>query len=131
MAEPKYKDHQLIVYNGIPTSGDISMFINTQGPVDKIRITCADQSFLLNPTPGLTIWSDIVNNYIGTLCTEYSADTYYFTSSIQPQNGIEFWYPHKITLNGNYNFRFRDLQGNPPGANFGVLAFILVEWFIY
>jgi hypothetical protein len=127
--EPSYKGQQLIVLN-FPASGNSRISINSLYPIDKIRVTCFDSLTMTGFTPVISVWTDLVNNYVGTIGTDYAGGAYEFSSPMKPQDGIEFWYPNRMILNGEYNVQFRTLANAIP-AGVGNEAFILIEYFQY
>jgi len=111
-----------------------SFFIDSQVPVDKIRISVASDISFTGDTPGILIWSDIINNYIGIIGMNNYIDINGFTYSnqIEPSNGIEIFYPYKFQLTGNYNVRFDllSLADNATVNTGGVDSFyILIEYY--
>jgi hypothetical protein len=131
MQDPKYKGQQLVQVS-FPADGNATIYINDINIIDKIRVTCFDSLIMTNYTPGVLIWSNIVNNYVGTCGTNLgvSVTPFEFSFPMAPQDGIEFWYPTKMTLNGEYTIRFTDFAGQLP-TNVTGEVYILVEWFVY
>jgi hypothetical protein len=131
MDKAKYKGHQLIEIP-FPATGNSSFYVDSLIPVDKIRITVFDNLFMTNLTPGIVVWSDLVNNVIGTVATEYAYEDggYYFTKPMAPHNGMTYFYKNKMILNGEYSVQFRNYAGDVP-SNIQNNVYILVEYFVF
>ena len=131
-----YKNQELvqILY---PVSGTTNINLTFARPIDMVRISVYDSLIVTGYNPGLLVWCDIVNNYIGTCLTEHVAPTgvganYDFNKTSKPQNGICFWYPQKIIVNGDYEVKFTRFNNTIPTnilANGDV--YILFEYFAF
>jgi hypothetical protein len=131
----KYK-HQELVQIEYPNSGVTEIQLDYSKPVDMIRVTCFDNLSVVGYNPGLLVWCDIVNNYIGTCLTEHVAPdglgNYDFSKVCKPQNGICFWFHNKIVVDGNHEVRFSRFDGTLPTANtIQNEAYILFEYFAF
>mgnify|MGYP003349936912 CR=1 FL=1 len=130
-----YKNHQLAQIILPIQNNEIEIFIDSLAPVDKLRFSCfgkVDQG--INRLPGVLIWSDLVNNYIGSFSGSELVDPpngTIFTSQMEPLEGIEFWNVNKIILNNSYRFKLFDFLGNPLVNTYTGEIYILIEWFIY
>lgn len=134
-----YKGNQFIQipYPDAGTTQESSFTINTPIAVDKIRITTAGLIGSPYYVP-LLVWSDIVNNYIGTLCNRFiyedlANNVNIFQDPVDPNNGLEFCFPNKVQLTGNYKLRFLVNDSTVPvGVNplNNNDVYILVEYFV-
>ena len=132
-----FKTHQFIKIP-YPDNGDpqtASFNVNSLIPVDKIRISIAGDLTSTGFHPGILVYSDMVNNYIGTVATKYlytAAGDSYYIDKLEPSNGVEYFYPNKIQLTGNYNLRFIGFDGNDP-VNFNPnnvdYIYLLIEYY--
>ena len=133
----KYKLHQLIKipYPLTNESQTASFFVDSETLVDKIRISVS--SDLTIPTlniPSVVIYSDIVNNIIGVIGTKYSSTigaNNIFIDLLQSSNGIEFFFPTKVQLAGEYNLIFSLKDGSIPNfvnPNGNDNVYILIEY---
>jgi hypothetical protein len=137
MSDFQYKNQQLILvpYPDTGTPQTASFEVNSLIPVDKIRISVAGFVSTTGAHPGIQVWTNCVNNFIGVIGTKFvsvAGGVYSYVDRIEPQNGIEFQYPNKVMLQGDYNLIFSALDGtiptyvNPGNAD-GV--FILIEYY--
>ena len=133
-----YKSQQLILvpYPDNGANQTATFTVDSQIPIDKIRISVGGYHSTTGIHPGIQIWSDIVNNYIGVIATDYIeviAGVYYFSNQLQPSNGIEFVYPNKVQLAGEYNLIFTAIDGTSPAAyanpNNNDEVLILIEYY--
>ncbi len=132
-----FKTHQLIKipYPAINTDQVASFYVNSLIPVDKIRISIAGDITSTVMQAGVLVYSNLVNNYIGTIGTKYTiaaGGLLYFEDILSPANGITYFYPNKVQLTGQYNLRFVDFEGNPT-ANINLNGldsiYLLIEYF--
>jgi len=121
------KDTSVILF---PTTCISTISLNSLYPVDKIRVSISDQTLVNANVPGLLVWSDIVNNYIGTCATNYTGNNIY-SQTLRVNNGIEYWFDTKMLLQGEYNVRLENFAGTAPTITANSLVIICVEYFIY
>ena len=137
----KYKSHQLINFAYPETTNTQQIYVNSEIPVDKIRISISsiDLSFVLRTSFGLLAWSDLVNKHIGTLAytvqqgVTIGGAAGVTQETLEPYNGIEYFFPSKVQLVGNYNVNFTDFAGNVP-VNTGFSnpeVNLLIEYYIH
>lgn len=130
----RYCGNEIISF-AIPADGIETIHLNYNKPVDKIRLTLFDTTSSQGGYhPGLLIWSSLVNNYIGTCSTQLvSADgvgNYDFSKSCKQNNGLSYWYPNKIIINGDHDIRVTKFDGSLP-TNIANEIYLLVEYFSY
>lgn len=118
-----------------PDDGVETIHLNYSKPVDKIRITVYDSATsTLSYSPGILVWSSIVNNYIGATLTKLvefdGVNNYDFSTPCKQKNSMEWWYPNKITINGDHEVRLTNFLGAIPN-NITHQIYILVEYFSY
>ncbi len=131
-----YKGYHLESFPN-PDYQDIRFTVNTNVLVDKIRITIAGQTESPYLAP-LQCWSNLTNNYIGTVCNKLNFETvvagiYLYQDNIEPQNGIEIIYPNKVQLTGSYQLRLETLLGGVPvglNPNGEDDFYIFIEYFV-
>jgi hypothetical protein len=115
-----YKNQQfiLIPYPNTGTPQTATFSVNSQIPIDKIRISVGGEITMSANNPGILVWTDMVNDYIGSVANRYlgagAGPTYFYSDKIEPGNGVEFFYPNKVFLNSDYNIKFTDLSGASP-----------------
>jgi hypothetical protein len=132
-----YKYHELLDLDFPPINADpvVRFSVNSLVPIDKVRLTIIGNISMDEFNPGLLVYCSMVNNYIGTIAMEYTVfnnNITYYSDLLQPENGVEFFYPNKVQLMGEYELRFSDLiTGIPLGVNpLGEdQVFLLVEYF--
>lgn len=126
----KYKQHDFFTIN---YSNKFKLSIDSLIPVDKIRITCGIQSGGNNPLMGILIYSDLVNNYIGTAQTNFIFQNglNFYNDNLEPENGIEFMYEKKIRLLGEFNCSVVDFTGVSDVNSIPIVGYfsILIEYF--
>ena len=131
MAEPKYKGQYMYIFD---LASDVNINITMPDiPIDKIRFTLFDTCRSLTLTPA-RVWCDLVNNYIGTLHDYYIGSAVgavsVFQKPLKPLNGMEFWLPKKMFVDGSMNLKLDYIDGttlNTPTGSCG----ILIETFAY
>lgn len=138
-----YKDHQFnsFAYQGgdvlaaIPVKNEYQIFIDTRKPVDKIRITLSATT-LITPGLGLLVWSDLFGNYIGTCGNSFIGNAaggkLFANDLLEPLQGVEFVFPNKTMLQGNYTLKFTYTDGSIPiaGEIEAGRINILIEYFV-
>jgi len=127
--EPKYIGKQTF-YVGYPVTQDVLLTLNSLYPVDKIRISVSYNFKYAGYTPGILVWTDLVNNYVASAATNYIGAGE-FNDSLKPANGMEFWYPTKMILQGDYVFRLTDFSETAPTIAAGSVLMICIEYYQY
>jgi hypothetical protein len=104
-----FKHQELIILDASQSRHSIRL--NSLYPIDKMRISVYDDVNVVNFKPLVLVYSDLTNSIIGTAANVYG-DNIGFLSQLKPQNGIEFYYTDKMIINGQYNVRLTDINGN-------------------
>lgn len=97
-------------------SPSCSLYLDSKGPVDKIRVSFCITNALNNHVlpPGVLVWSSLINDFIGSSCydfVEFNAGPLY-NGKIEPNEGIEIFFSKKIALQSSYQFKFYYLDGS-------------------
>lgn len=125
-----YKGQQsfVLTYDNVPQN----IFINSKVPIDKLRISCFDRIDHTEINHLLVIWSDLVDNYIGTICESVDINGI-SAKTFSPQLGMEYFFPNKILLEGSYVVKPLNVLFGlaPPNTAIAGVFMVVVEYFTY
>jgi len=120
-----------IVYNALTNSYSFSL--NSGFSCSHVRISVGGSLVNNSPGNGLLLYSDVVNNYIGTLngnfgLTRVGGTRYEYIDPVKTLNGMTFFNRNKFYLNGSYNLKITNFDGTSPTNITGVIV-LLFEYF--
>lgn len=131
--KPKYKKQEFFSFQTVADQA-IGINVNSEQPIDRIRITVAGQVIqdIIN-TYGLLVYCDIVNSCVGSIIKDFSTINIaqtdaIFSDSLDSGDGMDFFYPNKVLLQGYYPIKLTELDGTLFNSSF-VDIFILIEYF--
>lgn len=131
--QDQYNQIETISINiDLDVTGNYTFTLNSYFSCSKVRITVGGILTNVAFTPGLLLYSNVVDNCIGITNMKFDytdVGGYYFGDNIKPINGLTFYYPNKFYLNGNYTLRISKLDGTAAQGINGKLVLIF-EYFL-
>ena len=139
----RVKDSQLIIIQLNPNpilaeNYNLSFTFNSIYATDLIRISViSDINTLVTPKPSILMYSNLVNNYIGTVGNNYIQtyqdvalrNVFEFGDNLSPTNGMLFKFKNKQLLSGTYSLILSSLNGSVPTGIFGQIG-LYIEYYI-
>ncbi len=117
-------------------NGEYTIKISNNFDVDLMRISfsCSCQKFLdLDFTNVFIVYSDIVNDYVGTCVDVYKYETafdYVYDNPLEPENGTIFMFETRSKFSNSYKFIFKNLSGeNIKTPDYTGNIYIYIEYF--
>lgn len=131
---PKWKRQEFFNEPLPLDSTPVRINVDSQSPIDRIRITMAGISLRTEgKAPGILVYSNIVNNFIGTFQTNYiftNVSDAIFMENLEVGEGMDFFYRNKVLLQGSYDVTFHNLDGTVYDPEIIDSVNILVEYFV-